>query len=214
MWEKHNIEINNEKFNCKAGGILPYTIISNNIYFLFQKPHTKHKKQFYTDFGGKRETSDIDIIYTSAREFAEETNGEFFRKSIYDINEYDYIKRSTIIMDSIIRYRKPIYLYNYYGKYITYFVEVYPISVSALGNIEYKENIKRDCIWISLDEVITDNFINNNLQYRLKKGFRKTIYDIQRHINIQQNSNKKKILKKKINKLSNVHNYNRIETLI
>lgn len=186
-WKGHQIEINNKICPCKAAGIMPYTIINNNIYFLFQKPN--NKKSFYTDFGGKREEYDHSIIRTAAREFSEETNGCFFLFNyINEINNCtsNNINKSTIITESILLNENLIFLYNYTGKYILYFLYIYPININLLGNYELssKHQIKRNCEWIHGSKLIQESFINNNLQHRLRKGFKKTIYKLYKSLNI------------------------------
>lgn len=176
-YPNHNIVINNQNYQCKAGGILPYTIINNNIYFLLQKQYSKKnnsKDSLYSDFGGKREKSDPNIGYTAAREFSEETNGIFFNKSNNN-NLDDKIKTSTIITESLLKHNIPEYIYNYNGKYLIYLLYVYPVNTEKFDNIEFFTKLKRTCEWINCKELLNDDFINTKLQYRLRKGLKKTI---------------------------------------
>ena len=184
-WDGHQIQIHNKKYQCKASGIMPFTIINNNIYFLFQLPN--NKKGLYTDFGGKREDYDSTNIRTAAREFSEETNGCFFphikiNNKFENIN-INNIKKSTIITESLLLNNNSIYLYNFVGKYILYFLYIYPINIQLLGQYE-NNKIKRDCIWINGINLIQDSFINNQLQHRLRKGLKKIIYQLYKSYNI------------------------------
>ncbi len=173
-YKNHFIYINNIKCECKACGILPFTIIENKLYFLLQKD----KKNIYSDFGGKRELYDTDYIKTASREFAEETNGFFFNineKLINNSNEKlinNNIKKSAIIIDSIIRYNKPLYLYNYIGKYLIYLLEIPAMNPANLGKYEINNinNCYRSCNWIEYNKLLNNNFIKNNISFRLKKG--------------------------------------------
>lgn len=164
-YKNHFIYINNIKCECKACGILPFTIIENKLYFLLQKD----KKNIYSDFGGKRELYDIDYIKTASREFAEETNGFFFN---INQNSTNNIKKCTIITDSIIRYNKPLYLYNYIGKYLIYLLEIPAMNPKNLGKYEINNiyNVYRSCNWIEYNKLLNNNFIKNNISFRLKKG--------------------------------------------
>lgn len=176
-YPNHNIIINNQNYQCKAGGILPYTIINNNIFFLLQKQQTKKnnsKDSLYSDFGGKREKSDPNIGYTAAREFSEETNGIFFNKENKN-NLDEKIKTSTIITESLLKYQIPEYIYNYNGKYLIYLLYVYPVNTEKFDNIEFFTKLKRTCEWINCKELLNDEFINTKLQYRLRKGLKKTV---------------------------------------
>ena len=184
-WNDHQIEINNKIYPCKAAGIMPYTIINNEIYFLFQLPN--NKKPLYTDFGGKRELFDSSIIQTAAREFSEETNGCFFHdyKSNNNYRTND-IKKSTIIVESLLLNNNSIFLYNFTGKYILYFIYIYPINLTLLGEYELlsKNKVKRNCEWINGSKLIEESFINYKLQHRMRKGFKKTIYKLYNSLNI------------------------------
>lgn len=173
-FSNHYIIINNIKHICKAAGILPFTIINNNIYFLLQFSNTFPK--IYSDFGGKREQCDQDIIETAAREFAEETNGIFFNQSITSsLSITNSIKKSKIIISSLLSYKEPTYIYNYNGKYVIYLLQLYPINKNIFGNIENFTKINRKCEWIESSKLLDENFINTNLQYRLRKGLKNCI---------------------------------------
>ena len=168
----HFVMINNNKHPCRAGGILPYTIINNKLYFLLQK--SDFKRNLFSDFGGKREDDDLNIMYTAAREFSEETNGLFFSNNLYQKNKPN-IKKSTIITSSLLEYNSPLFIYNYNGKYIIYLLRIYPISTNKFGNIEFFTNMKRICTWVDGSLLKNDNYINNHLQYRMRRGLKKTI---------------------------------------
>lgn len=61
-------------FDCKYGliraaGIIPYTLLNDNLYFLLQ-----NKNEMYEDFGGKTENIDKSAIDTALRECSEESN--------------------------------------------------------------------------------------------------------------------------------------------
>jgi hypothetical protein len=172
-FSNHTIIINNNSYECKAGGILPYIIKNNSIYFLLQ--HSNNK--IYSDFGGKREKTDQNIIQTVAREFSEETNGLFFNNNSLDKNLSldDSIKKSRIIIESLLLHNDPLYIYNYNGKYIIYLLELYSINKNNFGNIENFTKINRKCEWVKSEILVNEHFINNNLQYRLRKGLKNCI---------------------------------------
>lgn len=177
-YPNHFININNQKHQCRAGGILPYTIVNNKLWFLLQKSGTK--KKLYSDFGGKREEDDKNIMYTAAREFSEETNGIFYYNQIFKDTKNN-IKKSTIITESLLNYTNPLFVYNFNGKYLIYLLRLYPIDIKNFDNIEYFTNMKRTCEWIDGTILKSDSFIYNELQYRLRKGLKRTInklYDI------------------------------------
>lgn len=177
-FNNHYILINNIKSECKACGILPFAIIENKLYFLLQK----NNKNIYSDFGGKREIYDNDYIKTASREFAEETNGFFFNKNFINnnISINNKIKNCTIIIDSIIRYSNPLYLYNYIGKYLIYLLEIPSINSNILGNYEINnQKIKnRLCNWIEYSKLLNNEFKKKNLTFRLKKGISHIIYKL------------------------------------
>lgn len=174
MYNNHFITIHNKKYPCKASGILPYTIVNNEIYFLLQKID---KTNLYSDFGGKREQNDNSIKYTASREFSEETNGFFFSNKFMSksITNDELIKKSRIIIESLLIYNNPLYFYNFNGKYLIYLLYIKTINPNKLDNIEKYTNIKRKCKWINRLSLLNDNFINNKLDYRLRTGLKKNI---------------------------------------
>lgn len=174
-YPNHVISINNQTYPCKAAGILPYTIINNKLFFLLQK--SSKNTSLYSDFGGKRERSDKNSMYTAAREFSEETNGIFFNNKKFN-NINNHIKTSTIITESLLMKQLPLYIYNFNGKYLIYMLYVYPIRIQQLGDTEIHANLKRSCEWIDGKMLINDEFINTQLQYRLRKGLKKTIFKL------------------------------------
>jgi hypothetical protein len=70
--------------NIKAAGVIPFTIINNELYFLFQRtvrPQTS-KNIGWNDFGGKKEQSYEDSLDIAARELSEETSCLFYLSDI------------------------------------------------------------------------------------------------------------------------------------
>jgi len=57
-----------------AAGVLPVTWINGRMFFLIGQDTSLT----WSDFGGKREKSDKDMVHTAAREFFEETYGVLF----------------------------------------------------------------------------------------------------------------------------------------
>jgi len=172
MYKNHTITIHNKPYTCKASGILPYTIINNEIYFLLQQID---KTNLYSDFGGKREKTDNSIKYTAAREFSEETNGYFFSNISNTLSDTDLIKKSRIIIESLLIYNNPLYIYNFNGKYLIYLLYIKSIDPNKLDNVEKYSNIKRKCKWIKRSSLINDDFIKKKIDYRLRNKLKKNI---------------------------------------
>lgn len=70
----------------QAAGILPYTKLDDgSVRFLIGMEQYGSDAERYADFGGKRERTDIDIVYTAARECYQETMGV--------IHQFDHLEQ-------------------------------------------------------------------------------------------------------------------------
>lgn len=130
-----------KKFPCRAGGVMPYYLTKNGIYFLMIK-----NNGVYEDFGGKTDEKDRSIRDTIVREAQEESNFIFPRKSI----------RSQIKNNGI---------YIHKSKYLFYFIKAEKYyDVSIFGDREIHDNIPRTVEWVHID-TLSDKKL---LHYRLR----------------------------------------------
>lgn len=118
-------------FKCKYGlikasGIIPYTLINDNLYFLFQI-----KNGIYEDFGGRTESIDKSDIDTALRECSEESN----KILVFD---------KTNISNSF---------YYKYSKYQTYFCYIENIDITKFGDFETINKVKRYVSWINTKDI-------------------------------------------------------------
>lgn len=133
----------------KAGGIIFYKYINDEIYLLLIKSNNK-----YEDFGGKTDNSDQSICETIAREVEEESNKIFKKKNI--------LKRIEKCTD---------YIYSSISKYLIYVIELSEeesnIDVNDFGEKEYHDNILRTVEYISLKEFMDKDF-QSKLNFRIR----------------------------------------------
>jgi len=149
---------NIDDFEIKAGGVIFYTFDKDECILKFL---LINNNGIYEDFGGKTDLCDKSIFDTITREVEEESNKIFTRKEIFDK----------------IKNKNPLYTKN--SKYILYFCHIKDheqYKSSMFGDREFHENIERTVEWISYNTLKTYDFINNNLNFRLKsKNFFKRI---------------------------------------
>ena len=68
-----------------GAGVIPFSIIENQVYFLFQSVFTGRKTGYLIDFGGGLGTSE-DYRETAIREFIEETETMYFSDDLQQAN--------------------------------------------------------------------------------------------------------------------------------
>jgi hypothetical protein len=136
-------KLHNKLYPIRAGGILFYRYVNDNLVFLMIK-----RNNIYSDFGGKTEPIDKSIIDTASRETEEESNKIF--------------KKNMII--NIIRNQKGIYCKH--SKYVIYLYRLDKyINPRIFGKYEKAEGIRRTVEWISYKYFIRNiNKIHVRLQ--------------------------------------------------
>lgn len=173
--------------NCKSAGIIPYTLINSNVYFLLQYAYNPVKKKDigWNDFGGKRTSSSASTAETAAREFSEETSCLFYFKYhnsaeaninynllkdnknlLYDTDTIEILKKSIpmsqmFFMEKITEFAVPIYVSSK-ETYISYFVYVPHIPENEIPRAEdihipYEQRYLRKCKWFSYTEILMLN---------------------------------------------------------
>ena len=138
-----------------AAGVLPYRYNKkiHDYEFLMIK-YFKNNIPFYSDFGGCVDKNDIDINMTIAREADEESNGILSQNDVYE-NLYH-----------------GIFLLNLKSKYLVVLCSIKYITKKKIkeemfGNVEIHDNIERTVEWISLTQLMNNEF-KNHLNFRLR----------------------------------------------
>ena len=134
-----------------SAGILIYTILNNELYFLLGKD-TKWKQ--WSDFGGKNDPmDDNNISNTACREFYEETMGVLFDicQIRQKIKQTPYIKSLSFKLHDYYMY--PIYI-NYTEVPIKEFDILFNFELSV--PLKYKE--KMEIKWISLENILKKKY--------------------------------------------------------
>lgn len=128
--------VNDRDMPIKAGGVLPYKITNENLYFLMI-----NKNNIYEDFGGKIDMLDETPEDMASREAYEESNclldKEDTKKNIIESSFDFYIKHSKYV------------LYMFQAN--EYIKNLHP---SQFGDTELHDNIKRTVEWISYDQFL------------------------------------------------------------
>jgi hypothetical protein len=154
---------------AKSAGVVPYSYIGNKLYFLFQITHppksdtkSRNKIGVLCDFGGKRDPTDRDIVMTASREFSEETSCLFFRKKYEHDDLKALITASTdhfsALFKNMCKEHPYFELYNDIS-YVVYLYKVDYIPADMFPDKEdeymnYDVHYKRECVWISYDDLI------------------------------------------------------------
>ena len=157
-----------------AAGLLPYRFNKkiNNYEFLMIK-YFKNDIPYYSDFGGSVDKNDMDIYMTIARETDEESNGIFIRDEIYE-----NLHHGIFLLNTRSKYLVVICSINYITKK--------KIDGIMFGDMEIHDNIKRTVEWISLAQLL-DNDFKNHLNYRLRfHDFFKEIYNKKKKVEKKQ----------------------------
>lgn len=144
---------------CTAAGVLFYTVIKKEIYFLLQYNKVHH---YYEDFGGKAEFSDKTPYHTAVREAVEETNASIFTGHSKNINEYRRTKRRELHMYHKNYYKHKTKCFSVYvpwGKYMLYLNYTEPelskkLTPTRFGTHEFEENVSRDIVGLSKNKLL------------------------------------------------------------
>lgn len=130
--------------NVAAAGVVPYVNVrGRGILFLLQDHANGTRAGLLSDFGGRREPSDVDPFVTAAREFNEETNGLF---------------GDTHCVAHRLRRGATIRILNRTGRYVTFFLKVdhyyNPAAISEVDDTSTDGPTARNCRWLRADQVI------------------------------------------------------------
>src|SRR5690606_2874765 len=96
--------------NAKGAGIIPYSIVNGNIYFLLQHADVpcRKKEHGWNDFGGKRNGITLkdnpfveSTLETATREFSEETSCLFYFQETEQNDLYERIKTGDISLETM-----------------------------------------------------------------------------------------------------------------
>lgn len=159
--------LNDNNMPIRAGGVIIYRKINNQIEFLLIKKLIGNIER-YEDIGGKTDKNDTNEFDTIARETCEETN------SI--INEQ--------IIKKQLEYSKSCY--NLKSKYVLYFIKAnkYEKKLKShfFGDIEIHDSINRTIEWVNT-KMIIDKIITLHPRLLLM------INDIKKHILNLQSAN-------------------------
>lgn len=113
----------------RAGGVL---FTHKKLGYLMQKVETKDSNYKYTDFGGKTDAVDLDIVDTILRELREETNNELI------------ISRDLLEKKSIKKYLSE-------SKYLIFIIRVksdFALEIENMGDEEICNKHKRKVVWV------------------------------------------------------------------
>lgn len=149
-----------------SAGVLIYTIDEKGeLWFLLGRDFKKK----YSDFGGRKEESDLTPIDTASRECYEETCGVVMdRTTLKHKLEYAPIIRSKSY--TYKEYFMYLLKIKYNDKYESDFDLVQ--SSNILDKIDYYFREKNDIKWFSLQELL---YNKENLRFIFKKTFMKNI---------------------------------------
>eukprot|EP01091_Cochliopodium_minus_P003262 TRINITY_DN13100_c0_g1_i1.p1 TRINITY_DN13100_c0_g1~~TRINITY_DN13100_c0_g1_i1.p1 ORF type:complete len:230 (-),score=50.56 TRINITY_DN13100_c0_g1_i1:15-653(-) len=151
----------------KAAGIIPFCFKNNKSFVLLGSEY-RGRDNVFSEFGGKREESDVSIELTAIREFMEETN-EIYKDILKDQNNY---------LDSNLS--KDI-IWNASGKYGCFLLKVPNFILSDQKNEE-----KNKLIWVPLENLFDKTSIvgYSDLDLYFDKGIPENDKRIHPHIKI------------------------------
>lgn len=158
---------------CTAAGIIYYTIVDNEVYFMLQHNITKHR---YEDFGGKAEHKDKTAYGTAVREAVEETNASIFTGITKSKVSFEKKKNTEIWRhhQNFNKYRKLCYSqYIPESKYMLYITYLPPrlakhLTPNRFGTKEFEEDVRRNIVGFTkkrLIKVIEERRCNPRLYY-------------------------------------------------
>jgi 8-oxo-dGTP pyrophosphatase MutT (NUDIX family) len=144
-------------FNNKevlSAGVLFYTIIDNNTYYLLRKDNSKKNYNKWSDLGGKSDKEDKVLFDTITRELLEETNNEI--NKLLNVDSFNALKAWIIKSNYKI-------IYNKICKYLIFKIRLYDLKITDFSNI-YAEDTVVSWKYIDKDTKIL-------LHPRLKKKY-------------------------------------------
>jgi len=131
--------LSNNTMPIRAGGVIIYRKINNQIQFLLIKKLIGESER-YEDIGGKTDKEDENELDTIARETYEETN---------------FIISKEIIKKQLEHNKS---FYNLKSKYVLYIVKANKyekkLTSTVFGNVETHDNINRVIEWVDVDMII------------------------------------------------------------
>lgn len=141
-----------------SAGVLLYSIIDDEIYFLLGKD-SKWKQ--WSDFGGKNDPSDaFDFRNTASREFYEETMGVVFDScQILHKLKDNYIK-------SLSFKQYDYYMFTIYLEHTEIIVDNFKILYEMNLCIPSKYKEKMEIKWISLTDILDKNIYTRGVFYK------------------------------------------------
>jgi len=125
-----------------AAGVIPFVHHRAGVYFLMQELCNGTRAGLLSDFGGRREASDLDAYHTAARELDEETSGAFGDVHALAVR---------------LRNEATIRILNKSGRYVTFFLEVPYIHHTRIQHIDpttSEGGVARECKWLRAEQVI------------------------------------------------------------
>ncbi len=139
----------------KSAGIIFYSFYKGKLHLLLQNCCGK-----WSDFGGKKEKSDITPIITAARETSEESNCMFIshRPVLSKEDVINKLDKCTKYISNKIKKNydnTPVYIKR--AKYMLYFVripvhEMRKLKKRNFSEIEYFTNVPRSVAWIKFSD--------------------------------------------------------------
>lgn len=179
-----------------GAGVIPFSVLDGEVYFLFQMTFTGRKVGCYIDFGGGLGKTE-DYQDAAIREFVEETETMYFSDAIRLARRTDEsVKKQVPLVKSL--FEKTLLKHpEWYCRraspnpsrpkdWISFFVEFPYRDISELNN-EWKNDHtgrfkkRRELIWISADELLSIyEFMPEKLWKRVRQleGVIETIHSI------------------------------------
>uniref|UniRef100_A0A7S2FPM9 Nudix hydrolase domain-containing protein n=1 Tax=Haptolina brevifila TaxID=156173 RepID=A0A7S2FPM9_9EUKA len=126
-----------------AAGVVPYVDLpGHGLRFMLQSNLNGTRAGKLSDFGGRREPSDVDAFYTAARELCEET---------------DSIFGDALTLASRLRNEASVRILNPNGRYVCFFLKVasyLPAQMLSKVDVTAVDAAERDVRWWRADELL------------------------------------------------------------
>ena len=145
-----------------GAGVLPYCYFGGELlFFLGKELYSQGKREslVWSDFGGRREESDVCVEHTAAREFSEETLGLFEDISLSKSSVSACTARMTEILKNRSHDSKgPGRIYTVQnGLYTMFLCEVKFVEdlMFQLGTAEIGQEVEKlDFVWVTAKQMI------------------------------------------------------------